>query len=277
MADLLRSARTVWRTDDPHQGERGRHDAERLYALLRAVGLLRPGVPGDVYWAGRATLCGGHDDRERYERVSAAYFGPPGESARPPARTAAPPRHRLVARRAAGAPRTAGESGPAGPPAVTLASSAEMLRHRDFAALDAAERAQVHRLLAAFALRGQARRSARRRPARRGRIDPRGTVRELLRGGGEPARPRRRARVPRPRRVVLLGDVSGSTAPYAGALLRFAHAAVRGGRTEVFTIGTRLTRATRELAHRDPDVGASPPPYRTGAAAPGSASCCASS
>ena len=61
----------------------------------------------------------------------------------------------------------------------------------------------------------------------------------------------------RPRRVVLLVDVSGSMASYADALLRFAHAAARGGRTEVFTIATRLTRVTRvtrELSHRDADL-----------------------
>ncbi|MFS4097130.1 hypothetical protein ACLU3S_32140, partial [Streptomyces sp. AF1A] len=39
--------------------------AERGYAFLRAVAALRPGVRADVYWAGRATLCGGHDDLER--------------------------------------------------------------------------------------------------------------------------------------------------------------------------------------------------------------------
>ena len=62
-------------------------------------------------------------------------------------------------------------------------------------------------------------------------------------------------RAERPRRVVLLVDVSGSMAPYADALLRFAHAATRGSaRTEVFTVGTRLTRVTRELSHRDPDL-----------------------
>jgi uncharacterized protein with von Willebrand factor type A (vWA) domain len=56
---------------------------------------------------------------------------------------------------------------------------------------------------------------------------------------------------------VLLVDVSGSMAPYADALLRFAHAAAHGGRstrTDVFTIATRLTRVTRELSHRDPDL-----------------------
>ena len=44
---------------------------------------------------------------------------------------------------------------------------------------------------------------------------------------------------------------------YADALLRFAHAASHRDRsptTEVFTIGTRLTRVTRELAQRDPDA-----------------------
>jgi uncharacterized protein with von Willebrand factor type A (vWA) domain len=59
----------------------------------------------------------------------------------------------------------------------------------------------------------------------------------------------------RPRRVVLLVDISGSMAPYADALLRFAHAARRGSApVEVFTLGTRLTRVTRELSHRDPEV-----------------------
>ena len=45
-------------------------------------------------------------------------------------------------------------------------------------------------------------------------------------------------------------------APYADSLLRFAHAATRcaPSRTETFTIGTRLTRITRELRLRDPEA-----------------------
>jgi uncharacterized protein with von Willebrand factor type A (vWA) domain len=76
----------------------------------------------------------------------------------------------------------------------------------------------------------------------------------MLHSGGEGARPALHDRRRRPRRVVLLVDVSGSMSAYADALLRFAHAAGRRDRapaTEVFTIGTRLTRVTRELAHRD--------------------------
>jgi uncharacterized protein with von Willebrand factor type A (vWA) domain len=57
------------------------------------------------------------------------------------------------------------------------------------------------------------------------------------------------------RRLVLLLDVSGSMEPYARALVRFTHAAVVGRqRVEVFALGTRLTRITRELSSRDPDV-----------------------
>ncbi|MEU7057128.1 VWA domain-containing protein [Streptomyces sp. NPDC046197] len=228
--------------------------ADRVHAFLRAVDSLRPEARADVYWAGRLTLCGDRDDLARYERVFAAYFGT-GGSAVPRTRTPSLPRLRLVAREApAGARTGAPDEDRQGPPTASLASSAEVLRHRDAAELDPVERAQVRRLLAAFALRGQLRRTARRRPARRGAVDPHRTVRELLRRGGEPALLRRHARARRPRRVVLLVDVSGSMAPYADALLRFAHAATRGRRTEVFTIGTRLTRVTRELSHRDPDL-----------------------
>lgn len=59
----------------------------------------------------------------------------------------------------------------------------------------------------------------------------------------------------RPRRIVLVVDVSGSMESYARALLRFAQAAVVGrGKVEVFALGTRLTRLTRELSSRDPDL-----------------------
>jgi uncharacterized protein with von Willebrand factor type A (vWA) domain len=92
-------------------------------------------------------------------------------------------------------------------------------------------------------------------PALRGTIDRGRTARVLLRHGGELDELRRHTRSVRPRRVVLLVDVSGSMAPYSDALLRFAHAAgqTAGRPLEVFTIGTRLTRITAELARRDPD------------------------
>jgi uncharacterized protein with von Willebrand factor type A (vWA) domain len=43
--------------------------------------------------------------------------------------------------------------------------------------------------------------------------------------------------------------------PYARALVRFLHTVVVArGQVEAFALGTRLTRITRELSSRDPDV-----------------------
>jgi uncharacterized protein with von Willebrand factor type A (vWA) domain len=104
---------------------------------------------------------------------------------------------------------------------------------------------------------GATRPSRRRKPAKkaRGRPDVRRTVRAALRTGGEPIERRYVAPVTRPRRVVLLLDVSGSMEPYSRAFVRFVHAAVIGRtRVEAFALGTRLTRITRELSSRDPDA-----------------------
>jgi uncharacterized protein with von Willebrand factor type A (vWA) domain len=136
-------------------------------------------------------------------------------------------------------------------------SPAEVLRHRDFAELTHAELTEARRLMADLRLAGALRRSRRRRPTHRdrGRPDLRRTVRRSLRAGGEPIERAFTAPANRPRRVVLLCDVSGSMEPYARAFLRFVQAAVAGrGRVEAFAVGTRLTRITRELSSRDPDA-----------------------
>jgi uncharacterized protein with von Willebrand factor type A (vWA) domain len=159
---------------------------------------------------------------------------------------------RPVAAPGAGRDEAAGSS--PDKPAAT-ASELEVLRHRDLAGLTAAERELVRSLIAAIDPVGETRLTRRHRPSHRGALDPRRTVRTMLRRGGEPVRLERRARRPRPRRLVLLLDVSGSMQPYADPFLRFAHAATRARvGTEVFTIGTRLTRVTHELRGRDPSA-----------------------
>ncbi|MGH9270861.1 MAG: vWA domain-containing protein, partial [Ilumatobacteraceae bacterium] len=143
-------------------------------------------------------------------------------------------------------------------PTVELRFSlAEVLRHKDFAAYDDAELAEAHRLMARLRLTGSPRRSLRLQPVGRStpRPDLRRTVRAALRTEGEPIRRHFRAPATRHRRLVLLLDVSGSMEPYARALLRFVQAAVAGRRrVEAFALGTRLTRITRELGARDPDL-----------------------
>ena len=230
---------------------------DRVHALMSALSLLDPALRADVYWAGRLTLCSSADDVRRYDRVFAAYFGDrPAALVRRPVAPAA--QLKLVSMSTSEDSSAAPADDDAESSAVPAAASkVELLRHRDIASLTTSDRALLARLLAAFSLPGEVRRTRRTTPGRGSAIDRRRTLHELLRSGGEPVEIATRVRRFQPRRVVLLVDVSGSMSSYADALLRFAHAAshrLRGPSTEVFTIGTRLTRVTRELQHRDPDV-----------------------
>jgi uncharacterized protein len=219
--------------------------ADRTAGFLTAVAAVGAGEPSGVYWAGRATLCAGPDDLERYDRAFAAWF-----SGSPAGRRLAEP----IARRAVpdllAAPGESADA--AGTPPRALASDVDALSRRDVADLDAAERARVAAILGQLRPQSPRRAAARRRPAARGQLDARRTLREQLRRAGEPGPIRCRRRGTRPRRVVLLVDVSGSMAPYAETLLRLAHVLSRAApaHSEVFTIGTRLTRVTRALATR---------------------------
>jgi uncharacterized protein with von Willebrand factor type A (vWA) domain len=224
---------------------------DRVEAMLSAVAHLDVLDATAVYWAGRLTLCAGPDDLDRYDAAFAAFFG--GETPRA-RKSTGPEKQRIVQ----SAPiETTGGTDDGGDPAdlATRASGDEVLRHRDVGELTLAERDQLRRLFALLVPATPMRPSRRRRPGPHGSVHPARTVRRALRDGGEVTRLEHHRARPRPRRVVLLIDVSGSMSPYADALLRFAHAAVRArpASTEVFTIGTRLTRVTRELRLRDPD------------------------
>jgi uncharacterized protein with von Willebrand factor type A (vWA) domain len=238
--------------------------AQRVQTMLRALA-----ETGDLYWSGRLTLCGSPQDIAAYDAVLAGYFDRGDGRRAPPPRPWNPPgvRHSLFAR--AGSAAAAGEGEPE--TLAVQASPVEVLRHRDLAELSIVERAEANRLLALLATAAPERSGRRYRAAPAGQLDPRRSARAILRVGGEPARLSWRARRPRPRRVVLLIDVSGSMAPYADGLLRFAHAAVRNRphSTEAFALGTRLTRLTAALGTPDPDAalraaGALIPDWRGG-------------
>jgi uncharacterized protein with von Willebrand factor type A (vWA) domain len=228
---------------------------DRVHAFLEALDRLDASRRADVYWAGRLTLCARRDDLDRYDRVFAGFFTGWVAPEVPPTPTSV---EVLAVAAADPTDGSAGEDDPADELGVALrrASATERLRHRDVADLDDAERRELDRLLAAFHLDGAARRTRRRTRARRGPVDRRRTVRAMLEAGGEPGRLHHERPRRVPRRVVLLLDVSGSMGVYADVLLRFSHAAVRrrGAVTEVFTLGTRLTRVTEELGHPDPDT-----------------------
>jgi uncharacterized protein with von Willebrand factor type A (vWA) domain len=220
---------------------------------LEAVGL---GKATHAYWAGHALFVRRPEDVPLYASAFAAFFGAAGLPARLREAERVPV-SLLTDDAEEAAEETPGEDArAAGEVVVVRYSATEMLRRKDFAALGASELAEAYAMIARLRASPARRPSRRRRPVSgsRGVLDLRRTMREALRAGGEPVHLHRLARGERPRRIVLLVDVSGSMELYAKPFLRLAHAVVvaRGG-NETFTFGTRLTRVTRELRWRDPD------------------------
>jgi uncharacterized protein with von Willebrand factor type A (vWA) domain len=226
-------------------------------SFVDAVGALDRASRSSLYWAGRATLVRRPEDISSYDRVFDSFWRAvpvsPGVVATETVRV-------VLDDDELDDPDDvdAGEDeAPADRILTVRFSPHEVLRTKDFAAYDADELAEARRVMAELRLSGARRRSRRRHSSSRRRGDPdlRRTVREALRTQGDAVRLRHLRAHQRPRRVVLLCDVSGSMEPYSRALLRFANAAVAGrARVEAFTLGTRLTRLTRELSSRDPDV-----------------------
>ena len=222
--------------------------ADRERAYLAAVATAGMHDAHAVYQAGRATLCGSPADLERYDVVFAEWFSAPtagsGHRLRLPGTSE--PVFLLDAGESDGEAESEKE--------LAQASADEVLRHRDLATLSAREKVELARLFARLQPRAPRRPSRRSTPVPHGELDPRRTLRETLRRLGEPGPVRWRHRPPRPRRIILLIDISGSMARYGYALLRLAHRYISSGLpVEAFTMGTRLTHVTRALRALDPD------------------------
>ena len=88
-----------------------------------------------------------------------------------------------------------------------------------------------------------------------GRLDGRATLQALARSGGELWQLRWKQPREQPAPLVVLADISGSMSRYSRMLLHFTHALGHAdARVESFVFGTRLTRTTRALRLKDPDV-----------------------
>jgi uncharacterized protein with von Willebrand factor type A (vWA) domain len=234
----------------------------RLVTFARAVADLDPTDADDLYWGGRACLVSDHDDIAAYDRAFRRWFaGAPGAELKVSGVVA---RRQPTLLNEAPSTTTPGPPGRAERPQGTLASSAEVLRHRPFDECTPEELAALGALMARLRLDPPLRRSRRTAPSAQGRrLDLRRSLHRSLRTHGELLHPARRTRRLRPRRMVLVLDVSGSMRGCSRALLQFAHTATsRQARargvaaappTEVFCFGTRLTRITPELAGRRAD------------------------
>ena len=226
--------------------------SDRAQTYLRAVALVGFGDQPATYWAGRSTLCSGPDDLERYDAVFNAWFVDQDNHFAPRDKD-----DRTVpqADLSDEDPDGGGDTGDDDEIVKAMASATEVLRHRDFAEMSPGDKARLAAMFGALRPRAPHRRALRRRSWHNGDVDARRTLRTMLGRLGEPATIEWQRRSVRPRRIVLLIDVSGSMSAYADALLRLAHRFVHGsvGAVEVFTLGTRLTHVTRAMRQRDPE------------------------
>jgi uncharacterized protein with von Willebrand factor type A (vWA) domain len=225
-------------------------------AYCTAMTALDPTDLVDLYWAGHTTLVSKREDIPVYDEAFRRYFLDAGA---PAARTlmlraAVPGSEAMLAIPATdpGGDSAREEEAVLG----WMASDVETLKRKAFDACTAEELAALRRIMARIRLTPPRRRTRRSVPARSGRApDLRRTLRESMRMHGEPGPLRWRARRVRLRPLIFILDISGSMADYSRNLLQFAYSASRAAtRVEVFCFGTRLTRVTRALDHRNPDA-----------------------
>ena len=132
----------------------------------------------------------------------------------------------------------------------------ELLQKADFDTMTADEWRAAQRLMQQMAPLFEPIRTRRSvRALQPGRLDGRATLQALARSGGELWQLRWTKPRERPAPLVVLADISGSMSRYSRMLLHFTHALGHAdARVESFVFGTRLTRTTRALRLKDPDV-----------------------
>jgi hypothetical protein len=246
--------------------------------FARALACIDMGRREQVHDVGAAVFVRRRDDREVYSRVFAQFWRRRGRNMANPNRLEAVP----------DADRDEGEPGESDELAegtgatltelatlgVQLAGDAEeggeidgetispdawsrgeVLRHRDFDRMTAAELRDAERFVDLLRPRLERRRTRRHELHPHGRrLAPRAMFRRNL-ATGELTEWVWRRQVKEPRQLVVICDISGSMERHSRLLLRFAQALARTNevRTESFVFGTRLTRVTRLMKDRDRD------------------------
>jgi uncharacterized protein with von Willebrand factor type A (vWA) domain len=137
--------------------------------------------------------------------------------------------------------------------AMLTYSDREKLRRKNFADLTEDELDAVKRMLSEFLWQLGQRRTRRFQPGRGRQVDFRRTLRHNLHYGGEVVRWAWKEHRRKPRRLVILADISGSMERYTRLLLQFAYSLAGGfaQHGETFVFSTRLSRITRMLQEKN--------------------------
>jgi len=230
--------------------------AAGLGEAIDAVRLARESDLGDptaVRDGLRTLLCASRLDWRRFDALFDAYWlgrgmkratraGPDGETAAGAADAAGPQGAVDGADAAADGSRR------------DAASAAESLARRDLRHInDPDELARVYELAERLSRRMKARLTRRYRVRRRGRrLDLRRVIHDSIRFGGTPLRLAFRRRWPKPLRLVVMLDVSGSMSLYSAFFVRFVRGVLDHFReADAFVFHTRLVHIGSVLRERD--------------------------
>jgi uncharacterized protein with von Willebrand factor type A (vWA) domain len=247
--------------------------------LVGALTVSPPTSMAALYWTARISLVRRVEEIPAFDAVFAAVFGDDGILARPGERGRGDDRrddrhgHDQLGAVPAANTEGVGDAGglpwitlpaavaehaePAGGQAIPLRlpSAVAAIADRPFDELDPDQLALLGAWLREAVRHWPTRRSRRMAIDRHGpRVALRPTVARSRRTGWEPVHLVRTRPVRKPRRVVMLCDVSQSMQTQAAAYLHLMRALAMIADAEVFAFATSLTRLTAVLAHKEPAV-----------------------
>ncbi len=245
--------------------------ADRVHTALAALQVAGLASRADFHAVLGACLLDRHEHRALFDQAFALFWREPDLMGRlrallqPPAAqadSAAAPsaeNRRLdeaLAPRSPGPPADAPQADPGQADARFSGTDRERLYQADFDTMTADEWCAARQLLQQLRWLFEPLPSRRHRAASQpGRPDWRATLGQMARHGGDWGAVQWRAPRQQAAPLVVLADISGSMSRYSRMLLHFAHALGHAdARVESFVFGTRLTRTTRLLKGRDPDL-----------------------
>ena len=237
----------------------------RIMDLVSALEHIEIGRKSDFFYAARTLLVHDREDLPLFDEAFALFWRKPSESWEIPWQG-------LTRRRKPPGPVVTHPPLKAGMPAANDANASsgqeltiieitrtysdrELLRHKNFAEMNAEEAEAVKRMMANLLWKVSERRTRRKRPGKGHYLDLRRTLRRGLRSEGEIFRWSYREPKWKPRPLIVIADISGSMERYTRLLLHFIYGmkAALQQPVEAFVFSTRLTRITRPLQTRDLD------------------------
>lgn len=248
---------------------------ERSARFATAVLTAQPSTVRELYWVGRITLTTSHDQFETYDRIFQQVFrgivdisdlredvNQEGPAPSVPSGDSTPVSRDQGGEGQSSPQGTSATPGAADPQAdnndasvLAAVSASERLNDKEFSSLTDEELALIQRLVEQLPLVPPLRRGRRtRRHRSSGAIDVRSTLRRSHRTAGDPVRLLYRKKTTKPRRIILIADVSGSMEPYARIYLHLLRGAVRAIKAEAFVFATYLTRLTHQLSTTHTEV-----------------------